>query len=106
MLTAEFDNDLVKCSNHWSRIQISEDGNFYVLELLYYSWMLTAEFDKDLVKCSNLLIKNPNGTDFVEGDVLVTSLLWINENPKNFRRWKYLLTWIIVLLMDVDSRIW
>ena len=53
MLTAEFDNDLVKCSNHWSRIQISEDGNFYLLELLYYSWMLTAEFDKDLVKCSN-----------------------------------------------------
>ena len=53
MLTAEFDNDLVKCSNHWSRIQISEDGNFYLLELLYYSWMLTAEFDKDLVNCSN-----------------------------------------------------
>ena len=28
------------------------------------------------------LIKNPNGTDSVEGDVLVTSPLWINENPK------------------------
>ena len=68
MLTAEFD-DLVKCSNRWSRIQMVH-------------------------------------LDFVEGDVLVTSLLWINENPHNFRRWKFLLTWIIVLLMDVDSRIW
>ena len=45
--------------------------------------MLTAEFDNDLVKCSFIqLIKNPNGTVFVEGDVLVTSLLWINENPQ------------------------
>ena len=90
----------------WEPSTISEDGNFYLLELLYYSWMLTAEFD-DLVK--HPLIKNPNGTDFVEDDVLVTSLLWINENPPKFQKsWKFLLTWIIVLQswMYVDSRIW
>ena len=30
----------------------------------------------------NALIKNPNGKDSIEGDVLVTSPLWINEKPK------------------------
>ena len=69
--------------------------------------MLTAEFDNDLV---TMLITVWSRIQMVqiliEGDVLVTSLLWINENPNNFRRWKFLLTWIIVLLMDVDSRIW
>ena len=30
----------------------------------------------------NALIKNPNGKDLIEGDVLVTSPLWINEKPK------------------------
>ena len=65
--------------------------------------MLTAEFDDLVNRWSRIQMVH---LDFVEGDVLVTSLLWINENPNNFRRWKFLLTWIIVLLMDVDSRIW
>ena len=65
--------------------------------------MLTAEFDDLVNRWSRIQMVH---LDFVEGDVLVTSLLWINENPHNFRRWKFLLTWIIVLLMDVDSRIW
>ena len=54
----------------------------------------------------NALIKNPNGKDSIEGDVLVTSPLWINEKPK-FQKMEFsTYTWIIVLIMDGDSRIW
>ena len=95
------------CASHkflWINENPMEDGQFLL------TWIIVLLMDVDSRIWSRWLgeplIKNPNGTDFVEDDVLVTSLLWINENPHNFRRWKFLLTWIIVLLMDVDSRIW
>ena len=44
------------------------------METAFISWWFGDKF--------NALIKNPNGKDSIEGDVLVTSPLWINEKPK------------------------
>ena len=56
----------------------------------------------------NALIKNPNGKDSIEGDVLVTSPLWINEKPK-FQKMEFLLTlellyysWMVTAEFDDD----
>ena len=72
----------------------------------FYSWMVDSRIWWWFGDKFNALIKNPNGKDSIEGDVLS------NLSPLN--KWETQIsedgistyTWIIVLLMDGDSRIW